>query len=1542
MRRWMKRIGIVCLIPVVLVILISVLLYIPPFQNFAVRLATKYAGEATGMDIGIGQIRLSFPLNLTVRDVQVVAPPDTLLLLESFQVNIRPMPLFKKEVLVDAIDLRGVKVNSGKLIEGMEIKGVLGKLYAKADRIDLGKETARLNKIDLSDTAITLMMNDTTTKEDTASTAVNWKLLLDEINLDRVAFAMQMPEDSLRLSTYIDKAGLTEGLVDLGLARYSAARFLLSGSSLGYDGSYGDPTPGFDPSHIALSDVNIKIDSLLYGGRDISAQIKEFSANDRSGLVLSSLTGNIHSDSTTIQVPGLLLKTPYSDVRLLATIPWSTFDENPGGSLHTLLTASVGKEDVFIFAGPLPDDFKQAYPKESISLTAGVEGNLAALRLRQLKGKLPGVFDLNATGEIKAVTDSIRRNGKLQLSAETGNLDFILTMLPASERSRYNLPAMKLTGEAALQNQEYKADLLLTQDQGKVKLAARYNPVRESYEADLQVDSLKPTDFLPKDSLYYLAATIRAEGKGYDPFLASTWAKVDGKISNIEYGTYAVSDVKLDGSLEKNLLKFDLLSHYPLAKMDMSLNATLHKKKVEAMLIADVQNFDLYGMHLMNDSLATSFQLFAEAETDMGKNNLLDVTLGNWELVSPTGKFHPKTLTLHARSDKDTTRDSFHAGDLGIMLTGNADIETMADKFTKINEGLTRQLERDSMIDIPAFQPLLPDMNLKITAGKDNPIYNILQQYTISFDDLNIEASTSPEQGFFLDADLANLMQDTTRIDTICLIVHQDSLGLLYDTRVIKTKYRKQQPFTAGLKGQIRNTFADAELRYTDGQGKTGILLGARIDKEREGFRLHLFPEDPILAFRPFKLNADNYVLYRNIKDIAANVRLTGENNASLWIHSLAGGDGMQEIHAELSQIDLDAITKGFPDLPSMRGMLSADLQYAPSDRSFMVVADDHIDRLFYENGRVGELMFNTVYLPLSDKEHQVDIHLFRDREEIAAINAYYRMGKTDYLDGNMDITALPLDMVNPFIPENMAKLTGDLQGELAITGSTSAPEVNGYIRMDNSSVFVTAVGSSFRFDKQEIKIKDNLISFNQYNIYASGTNPFVIDGTIDIHNPARMMANLKLLAHDMQLLNVKRNKESMVYGKLLVNLNSTVKGPLDALVMRGDLQLLGGTNVTYVMQDSPLTAQDRLADLVTFTDFSDTLMMRRHRTEAPLPIGSLDMLMTIRIDQAVRLNADITPDQSSRVELEGGGDLSFQYTTQGEMILNGRYTLSGGMVKYAMPIIPLKEFTIQDGSYVQWSGNPMDPMLNLTATERMRASVTQDDGSSRLVTFNVGVAIKQTLENLQLQFILSAPEDQSMQQELDKMDEGQRSQIAVTMLVTGMYLNMSDVGGGGKKPSLDMGAALNSFLQSEINNIAGSALKSVDITLGMEQYDQNGTGAGGERTDFSFRFAKRFYNDRISIILGGRVSTGQDVNAGQSQQFIDNVSIEYRLDGSGTRYIKLFHDKNYESLLEGEITETGAGIVLRKKMLHLRELFIFKKNKPKPVAEEKQTEEKK
>ena len=58
-------------------------------------------------------------------------------------------------------------------------------------------------------------------------------------------------------------------------------------------------------------------------------------------------------------------------------------------------------------------------------------------------------------------------------------------------------------------------------------------------------------------------------------------------------------------------------------------------------------------------------------------------------------------------------------------------------------------------------------------------------------------------------------------------------------------------------------------------------------------------------------------------------------------------------------------------------------------------------------------------------------------------------------------------------------------------------------------------------------------------------------------------------------------------------------------------------------------------------------------------------------------------------------------------------------------------------------------------------------------------------------------------------------------------------------------------------------------------------------------------------------------------------------MDDSGTRYIRLFHNKNYESILEGEITETGVGIVLRRKMTKLGEIFILKKKKNRTMNRE-------
>ena len=164
-------------------------------------------------------------------------------------------------------------------------------------------------------------------------------------------------------------------------------------------------------------------------------------------------------------------------------------------------------------------------------------------------------------------------------------------------------------------------------------------------------------------------------------------------------------------------------------------------------------------------------------------------------------------------------------------------------------------------------------------------------------------------------------------------------------------------------------------------------------------------------------------------------------------------------------------------------------------------------------------------------------------------------------------------------------------------------------------------------------------------------------------------------------------------------------------------------------------------------------------------------------------------------------------------------------------------------------------------------------------------------------------------------------------MLATGMYLTESGNGTSGFSAT----NALNSFLQTQIAAISNKALSSIDLNFGI---DNTNTASGGMQTDYSFSFAKRFWDNRISLIVGGKVSSGSEAE-NSAQSIINNISIEYRLDKGATRYVRLYYDRDTESLLEGDIMEMGAGVVLRKKSNRLGELFMFRKRESSQMKSE-------
>ncbi len=1479
-----------------------VLLYVPPVQNLIRREVTAYASKATGMQIQVERIDLRFPLNLLVRGVEVIQQPDTLLSLESLNVRVQAWPLLKGKVEVDEVTLSRVAFNSANLIDGMEIKGVLGRFFLQSHGVDLSNETAVINATELSDTHVQMLMNDTTTtpKDTTASAPVNWKVDLHQLKLKNVSFSMQLPADSMRMAAHIGEATIDDAQADLKNQFYGLKQFLLSGTSASYDTGAAKPVEGFDASHIAVRDVSIGLDSLLYKGRDMKAVIREFTMNERSGLSVTSLTGRAFSNDSIISVPGLKLQTPHSEIDLSAHTYWELVNIPTTGRLSANLNAYIGKEDVMLFTGGLPDSFKEAYPFRPLVIRAGTDGNLKEMQISRFTADLPGAFSLEGEGILENLADSITRSGTIGLKMKTQNLNFLTGLSGEVPNGTLVIPdSMNLVAQVDIKGPEYKANLHLKEGQGAMNVNAALNTATEVYKADLKIDNLQLHHFLPKDSIYELSLSAAADGRGLDVMSYRSYAKLDLALDRLHYAQYHLSNVHLTGDLKGALVTANLTSDNELLKMTTDAEYNLAHSYPDGKVTVDVTRLDLHELGLMPEPMK-----------------------------------RPLAFNLSAEARQNRVFTHFISGDMKLNLSARSGVNPLISQSIRFVDVLMKQID-EKELNHAELRKALPTAVLSFSAGKENPLAYFLATKNISYHEASMKFGTAPDWGINGKAAVHALKVDTLQLDTVFFTVKQDTTLMKLRAGVINGPKNPQFSFSTTLTGEIRDRDAELLVDYKNGKGETGVLLGVNArplfegQGKGNGIAFTLIPEKPIVAFQQFHFNENhNWIyLHKNMR-VYANVDMWDEEGMGFRVHSMQGDTvSLQNIDVEIRRIRLQEITSVLPYFPELTGLFSLEAHYIQTEKDLQLSAEASIDELTYERQRIGDIALGATWLPGEQGKQYLNAYLNHDQVEVLVADGKLlptRTGK-DSLEVNTTLEHFPLRVANAFIPDQMVTLSGDMDGNLNITGSTEQPLINGELVLDSVAVFSSQYGARFVFDNRPVQIKNNRLLFDKFAIYTTSKNPFTIDGYVDFRDMSRPMANLNMLAQNYTLLDAKRTRESLVYGKVFADFRATVKGPLDGLNMRGNVSLLGNTDVSYVLTDSPLTVQDRLGSLVTFTSFSDTTTVVRQEVPT-VSLGGLDMVMMVHIDPSVRVKVDLDASNDNRIELEGGGDLSMKYTPQGDLTLTGRYTLSGGLMKYALPVIAAKEFAIDDGSYVEWTGNPMDPMLNFKATDRIRASVSEgENGGSRMVNFDVSVVVKNRLDNLSFAFDVSAPEDATVQNELTAMGAEERGKQALYIMVMKTYLGTGPIGGGGGGfGKLNMGSALTSVLSSQINSLMGN-LKNASLSVGVEDHDDSETGS--KRTDYSFRYSQRLFNNRFQIVIGGKVSQGENAT-NDAESFIDNISLEYRLDRTGTRYIRLFYDKNYESVLEGEITETGVGIVLRKKLDKLSELFIFKKKK--------------
>lgn len=433
------------------------------------------------------------------------------------------------------------------------------------------------------------------------------------------------------------------------------------------------------------------------------------------------------------------------------------------------------------------------------------------------------------------------------------------------------------------------------------------------------------------------------------------------------------------------------------------------------------------------------------------------------------------------------------------------------------------------------------------------------------------------------------------------------------------------------------------------------------------------------------------------------------------------------------------------------------------------------------------------------------------------------------------DISDLPLSIITSSIELPSGLETGGrIDGKIIADIDSSGISLSGEVLPKDVRMSFSPYGVELALGKVPILFKDMNVLLNDMTVYGTDSTSLIINGLFDV---SRMYADITANSAAFKPTALAKNDSLPFYGNLETGINARIYGPADSLTIHSDIDILPVTDITYIIDDK------------------------------------------------------------NSANAKASGTLALDLTPEGDMRANGIIGIIGGEVRYSPQYYPLEPFLISKDSYIKFDGDITNPILGITATQPAKATV-KTNGVSRQVDFNVGLRVSNRIDSLGLDFIIEAPKDREVQNQLATFTEEERSTIAASMLATGMYV--TDYNEAARSSSY----ALTSIMQSRLNAIADNRMrgKAVDIDFGIAESTRNDITA----TDYSVKLSRSFIDDRLKVTVGGRFS---DKNTSSAASIIDDLQLQWRLKPEGNTYLRLFHKSDYENVIEGELQKDGIGI---------------------------------
>ena len=1600
-RKYTKRFLITVGIILLLLTVLYWSVYIPFVQRMIVDKIESAASEALDAEVNVGGFGLSFFADLELYNVEVVKEQDTLMNLHSLSADIEFKPLLDHRVVVDDLQVDSLfarvydlipddstQTEEDKVSDAQAWEIVLNNtiirdskliLYDPADKMDLQIDIGLLQvteltmdsfvyssdyvrfentyisyvspyipdlPIDTTPTCFTFsaraadlinsefFYNDTLMTFKTGGQRLRADSFFLDVAAEEVKFSnIAVDESYFNLIFINDTVDTVDGGYDW---KVWSERVAMQNSEFTFDVAYlPEHKDEFDYNHIHFYDMDGSGRNLFWSFEQFEINLDQMAMDQNHRVRLLSSSGKAYVDREVARINNLKLKTDKSDIALDMEVGYDFYEfefllDRPMDIKMQLSAEDWG--DLEYFGGSDltgMDNYGQIRNKslETDLHITGTEDSLhtviAAIYNRTAKvnatGYLRGMSGEEMSYDYQFANLQMRKKDVALFEPDTAVLAYLPERMRFHGRLSGNIRRTKLKGQFVSDYGTQQLDVASSFDEDNISVEALIQGNLDY--ADIRVEQIK------------LNTGFR--GSGLSDMQLKSEVELIGMHHNGNRYDSATTRLSLDSGDFKLLVNsFD---HKAMFALDAGGNLTdssislVSNIKIDSFAMKRSGLFESPEVLRMNAILGLNMNFntlnadFGAALTDI---YLIDSSGTNFvERVNLAADHSDEETHLNAVSDHNTIK---------LDIYGNLDsLQYNFEKFVDILMLDQPRSMRDSL-HFPRIELLVDIQKPYELLG--NKLSSELPHFSRFYMEGNFD-NTDNSLGvtmFMPDLVVDGNVFDSTAVEISGNREHLD-FTLHSNMYIDSTVYAN-----VNIDGLFKNRELVTHLRLSDRKEMEFIDLQLRTISEETGYKLHLMGDTLTILANHWHINPDNSFEITADDYIARNIELHRADKG-IFIKS---NQTTKDLFLQLDNIDLDVFNRVLDNDTMLYGQMWSKIRFNYGGADDLMDFQAKIDSLKIENYYIGDLDIRRAglhnsFLMFDGTLHSVGGH--------STITAKLGIGEEDAIDMKVRIGRLRLRFLNTLMAGYIYDVDGRISTNLDIAGTYDKPIINGFLRFHDFKFGSVDLHEVYRLNNEKVFFENNIIKPGNLKMYDGSGHEARFSGTMSLKENKLAFHKFHLKSDGFELMNSTIEENSLFYGVLVADIDIRLDGDMDNLNANSRVVLDYPTNVNYVFPED--LSVDRNEDIVIFapidTSYSDARAADSIRQLEEY--GAISLLKffdaELEVKSGCKFNLYFDQSMEDYVSITGHGAVSYIISNNKPKV-SGVLNIDEGKLNYSMPMVSMEQLNIDEGSFIQFTDQIDNPIININASSKIWAQtgdLIEDYNKNLEVT--VYVYMKGRLDNLIMQFDLSPiTNDALISSKIAQMTEKERAMNAVNLLVRGQFASRQS------NMTIDLASYVGGMMAKALNKLISDRIKFVDMSFDIKSFNHiNSSGAVEAQSNMFFTVGKSFYHDRIRIKYQGNLSERtNDVNdpiAPTETYTQNNFTIEYDINKRGNLQAVFFVKDAYEDLLEGSITSTGGGIKMRKNYSSFYDIFhktdLEKQQKQQKKAAREQQKEK-